>query len=132
MESKKTMKTKEKDRDTMSFGMIANAGDGRSSAFLALQSAEQGDFEKAESLLEQAKKAAARAHQQQTQLLFDEVNGTPSAINLLLVHAQDHLMTSMLAIELIENMIHNLQRQREENASLQAQLDDLKKQLETR
>ena len=116
----------------MSFGMIANAGDGRSSAFLALQSAEQGDFEKAESLLEQAKKAAARAHQQQTQLLFDEVNGTPSAINLLLVHAQDHLMTSMLAIELIENMIHNLQRQSEENASLQAQLVDLKKQLETR
>lgn len=41
-------------------------------------------------------------------------------------------MTSMLAIELIENMIHNLQRQSEENASLQAQLDDLKKQLETR
>lgn len=126
------MSTTDKDRDTIAFGMIASAGDARSSAFMALQSAQKGDFQEAKKRLEAAKASAAKSHQQQTLLLFDEVNGKPSAINLLMVHAQDHLMNSMLAIELIENMIADLQKQAEVNKALQAELDALKKQLETR
>lgn len=33
------------------------------------------------------------------------MNGNTSEMSLLLVHSQDHLMTSMLAQELIEEMI---------------------------
>ena len=38
-------------------------------------------------------------------LLTDEGNGEGPQVNLLLVHAQDHLMTSMLAQELIAELI---------------------------
>lgn len=33
------------------------------------------------------------------------MNGEHTEVNVLLVHAQDHLMTSMLALELIKEMI---------------------------
>lgn len=125
------MNEKEKNRDTISFGIIANAGDARSIAFMALQSAEKGEFAEAEKRIAAAKESVAKAHQQQTMLLFDEVNGKPSAINLLMVHAQDHLMTSMLAIELIESMIRTMKKQTEENESLRQQIDDLKAKLES-
>lgn len=45
------------------------------------------------------------AHKAQTDLLFNEMNGNPTPVNVLLVHSQDHLMTSMLAQELIKEMI---------------------------
>ena len=38
-------------------------------------------------------------------LQADEGNGEGPQVTLLLVHAQDHLMTSMLAQELIEELI---------------------------
>ena len=41
----------------------------------------------------------------QTELLFNDFNGNKAEVDLLLVHAQDHLMTSMLAIELLKEII---------------------------
>lgn len=118
-----------RDPDMIAFGIIASSGDARSQAFLALQAAQDGKFEEAEELLKKAKASGARAHQEQTQLLFDEINGKPATISLLMVHAQDHLMTSMLAQELIEGMVESLKKQaetdsilRKEIASLQAAL----------
>ena len=52
-----------------------------------------------------ARSLALEAHHQQTQLLVKEANGEHTEVNVMLVHAQDHLMTSMLAQELIAEMI---------------------------
>ena len=88
-----------------SMTLIANSGDARSKAFEALEQAKLQSFEQAEALIEEAKAYSTKAHNAQTELLFKEANGENETVNVLLVHAQDHFMTSLLAIELIEEMI---------------------------
>ena len=41
----------------------------------------------------------------QTELICNEADGNGIAMNLLMVHAQDHLMNSILARELVEELI---------------------------
>ena len=91
--------------ETISMELIAYSGDARSFAFGALEAAKEGDFEEAEKLLKKSDEAANLAHKVQTELLFNEANGNSIEMNVLLVHAQDHLMTSMLAEELLKELI---------------------------
>ena len=95
----------EEGMEMVSFGIIAHAGDARSYAFGALEAAKAGNFEEAEALLKQSNDAAVEAHHMQTELLVNEANGNKTPVDVLLVHAQDHLMTSMLAVELIKELI---------------------------
>lgn len=92
--------------EAISFGLIATAGQARSLAFEALHAAREHDFDRAEELLEQSKQAGLEAHHQQTELLVREANGDHMPVDVMLVHAQDHLMTSMLAQELIEELVY--------------------------
>ena len=66
---------------------------------------QKGNFEKAEQLLKESQKRTLAAHEIQTQLICNEADGNKTEMNLLMVHAQDHLMTSMLARELITELI---------------------------
>ena len=91
--------------DMVSMTLIANSGDARSMAFGALEAAKAGNFEEADELMKKSDEAATLAHKAQTDLLFKEANGDHTEVNVLLVHAQDHLMTSMLASELIKEII---------------------------
>ena len=91
--------------DMVSMTIIAKSGDARSMAFGALEAAKEGDFEKADELMKKSKESATLAHKAQTELLVNEANGEHAEVNVLLVHAQDHLMTSMLASELIQEII---------------------------
>lgn len=93
------------DTEMISFGLIAAAGQARSCAFQALEAAKEGDFEKADELMAEAEKGGLDAHEQQTKLLVQEANGNHVPVDVMLVHAQDHLMTSMLARELISEII---------------------------
>lgn len=91
--------------DLVSMNIIANSGDARSFAFHALEETKLGNFEEAKRLMKHSDEAATLAHKAQTELLFSEANGDKQEINVLLIHAQDHLMTSMLAAELIKEII---------------------------
>lgn len=91
--------------DMVSMTIIANSGDARSYAYGALEAAKVGNFEEADELLKKSDESATLAHKAQTDLLFKEANGEHQEVNVLLVHAQDHLMTSMLAVELIKEII---------------------------
>lgn len=91
--------------EMVSMTIIANSGDARSFAFQALEEAKEGNFEAADQLMKQSDEAANLAHKAQTELLFAEANGNKQDINVLLIHSQDHLMTSMLAAELIKEII---------------------------
>lgn len=91
--------------DLVSMTIIANSGDARSLAFQALEEAKAGNIEEAEELLKKSEESANLAHKAQTELLVAEANGEKTEINVLLIHSQDHLMTSMLALELIKEII---------------------------
>lgn len=85
--------------------IVGNAGEARSLAFEALAQAKNKNFEKAKELLEESKQASLKAHHIQTDLICQEADGNKVEIGLLMVHAQDHLMTSILARELITEII---------------------------
>ena len=93
------------DLESIAMTLVGNAGEGRSLAFEALNEAKKGNFEKAEQLLKESQKRTLAAHEIQTQLICNEADGNKTEMNLLMVHAQDHLMTSMLARELITELI---------------------------
>ena len=71
-------------------GIIINAGQSRSLCYEALSCAKAGDFTAADEKMKEAAHFAREAHLVQT---------------LVMVHAQDHLMTSILAKELIGELI---------------------------
>lgn len=91
--------------ELVSFALIAKAGEARSKAFAALEAAKKGDFDAADALMKESSASALEAHHAQTDLLVKEANGDHTPVDVLLVHAQDHLMTSMLARELISEII---------------------------
>lgn len=101
--------------EMIAFGLIAQAGDARSKAYEALASAKKGNFEQAEELIAQAETSVLEAHHIQTLLLAKEANGDHTEVNVMLVHAQDHLMTAILAKELIAEMIEMYQAMSERN-----------------
>lgn len=85
--------------------LIINSGESRSCAMQALYAAKAGKWNEVDGLLEESTAASKKAHVVQTQLIgLDEGTGKVP-VNLIMVHAQDHIMTSMLARELIEELI---------------------------
>jgi PTS system cellobiose-specific IIA component len=93
------------EKEQVAFTIILHAGDARSHALEALKYAREKKFTEANESIAQAKKQLIAAHQIQTELLQSEARGEKQEINLLLIHAQDHLMTAILAKDLIEEMI---------------------------
>ena len=90
--------------------IIVNAGQSRSLCFEALHAARQGNIDEAKSLLREADGYARQAHKMQTKLIEQDAGEARQPMTLITVHAQDHLMNSLLARELSEEIIHLYQR----------------------
>ncbi|MCL6354819.1 PTS lactose/cellobiose transporter subunit IIA [Pectobacterium parmentieri] len=90
--------------------IIVNAGQSRSLCFEALHAARKGNIDEAKNLLKEADGYARKAHHMQTQLIEQDAGEARQPMTLIMVHAQDHLMTSLLARELSEEIIHLYQR----------------------
>lgn len=86
--------------------LIINSGEARSYAMEALAAARTGDFDKADECIKSAREAEIRAHSVQTQLIGLDMGEGKVPVNLIMVHAQDHIMTSMLAKEMAQEMIN--------------------------
>lgn len=86
--------------------LIINSGNARSLAYEALSLAKQNDFLKADDVMQAAREALNGAHLVQTKLIEQDQGEGKTKVTLIMVHAQDHLMTSMLARELIFELIN--------------------------
>ena len=93
------------DQELIALNLISNSGTARTKAFEALHKAREGKYEEAKMLLKESEESSLLAHNAQTELLQAEANGDNSNYSIIRVHAQDHLMTSILAKELIEEMV---------------------------
>ena len=91
--------------ETTCLTLIAASGTARSQAFEALKAAKEHNMDEARRLLDASAEAALEAHHTQTKLLSEEAAGKYAEFSVLLVHAQDHLMCSMLAQELIKELV---------------------------
>ena len=87
------------------FEIIAHGGNAKSLAYEALNSAAEGNFEEAKKHLDESEHEMAEVHKTQTRLIQDEINGEKVDTSLLMIHAQDHLMTALSEKSLIEKMI---------------------------
>lgn len=89
-------------------GMISAAGDSKAKAFEALKKVKESKYDEARALLQEAREIDLEAHKIQTQLITAKMSGGENKpeVGLLMVHAQDHYMTSQLARDLIEEMIN--------------------------
>ena len=85
--------------------LIVRSGEAKSQAFEALTKARLGDFEKADEILTESRSLVKQAHKIQTQLITMAGEGKSIPLSLMMIHAQDHLMGSMLAQDLIDEMI---------------------------
>ncbi len=93
------------DLEEQVMGIIINAGQSRSLCYEALRHAKQGQFEEADGLMKEAQEFANQAHLVQTKLIEADEGTGKTKMTLVMVHAQDHLMTSMLAKELVSELI---------------------------
>lgn len=82
------------------FGLITASGSAKSHAMEAIQFAKTGEIEAARNSIEEAEKALGEAHKTQTSLIQAEARGEGVDVSILLVHAQDHLMTAILMKDL--------------------------------
>lgn len=87
--------------------LISIAGDSKAKSFEALKCVKTKEFDKARALIKESRDLDLEAHNIQTKLITKELNQEEDRPNtgLLMVHAQDHYMTSQLARDLIETLI---------------------------
>lgn len=92
------------------FELVAYAGEAKSNLLEALKLAKQGQFDKAEKLTAEAEKLIVNAHRTQTDLLAKEAGGDSAELSFIMVHGQDHLMTTILLKDLMEHLIELYKR----------------------
>ena len=85
--------------------LIVNAGNARAFAKEAVDAAHNGDLKLAHEKLAAADKAIVVAHNSQISMLTKEANGDHVKLTLLVVHAQDHLMTAITFIDLAKELV---------------------------
>lgn len=91
--------------EEMIFKLITYSGAARSDVFEAFRCSQEGKYEEAEQLMQSVNENLHEAHKTQTELIQQEAGGESIVVRLLMVHAQDHLMTCILAKELMGNMM---------------------------
>jgi len=99
------MTTINEEMQLLSFNIILHAGNARSSAMEAIGLAKDYHFTEARAKIVESEKEFTEAHRVQTRLLQDEASGKVNEISVILIHAQDHLMTAMTVKELANEMI---------------------------
>lgn len=90
---------------TMAFDLILKAGNAKSSAMMAIEKAKEFDFEKAKKYLEDSENEMREAHAIQIGMIQQEARGEPVEVNIILVHAQDHVTMAIMAKDIAEQFI---------------------------
>ena len=83
------------------FEIVAYAGDARSSLLEAIKCARRGEFDKIDGFVRDAQENLSIAHAKQTEILALEAQGKDLDIGFIMIHAQDHLMTTMLLKDIV-------------------------------
>ena len=78
------------------FQLIEHAGDAESDFMLCMEKAQEEDYAAAQEEYDKGCAALKEAHQLQTDMMQNEANGEPVDINVIMVHAQDHLAMAIL------------------------------------
>lgn len=88
------------------FQLISSAGSAKSSYMEAISKAKEGNFDAAKELIEEGDKFHLEGHRIHAQMLSESAESVEQGVNLILVHAEDQMMSAetvkILADEIIE------------------------------
>ena len=88
------------------FQIISAVGTAKSSYIEAIGAAKSGDFDRAEQLIKDGDETFVEGHKAHAGLLEKEANGETGPLGLLIVHAEDQLMSAeafkTIALEFID------------------------------
>ncbi len=103
---------KENKSQQIGFEIVALAGDARSLYLECLNDLKSSDaktlatvIKTCHSKMKEAEDLLNECHVKQTDMLQDEARGNDQDFSYLMVHAQDHLMTTILLKEMLETFI---------------------------
>lgn len=89
---------------------VAIAGNAKSLGKEAMGYANSGDFLEARKTLLEARKSFLEVHASHFELIQKEASGEKLDISLLLIHMEDHVMTTSLFLESLEDQINLIER----------------------
>ena len=113
-------KKENKKSEEVSFQLIWHAGNSKSCSMEAISAAYAEDYDAAQKKLEEAAAEMKEAHQIQTDLLHNFANGDGMEVDILMVHAQDHLNGAIMALDFAKQII-----------TLNKKVDDLQKRVQS-
>ncbi|MGE6556279.1 PTS lactose/cellobiose transporter subunit IIA [Exiguobacterium artemiae] len=99
------MPTNEQTIEQVAFMMILHSGNARSTIREAIEVYKDGTFEEFDQLLASARSQLQEAHQVHFGQVQKEANGEPATLSLLLLHAEDHLMSTQTMLDLTSGLI---------------------------
>lgn len=88
------------------FEIVAYSGDARSTLLSLLKEMRAGNFEHVEEKLKEADENINLAHQSQTKILQQEARGEDMEMGFIFIHGQDHLMTTILLRDIVDDFIN--------------------------
>lgn len=96
----------QEDIQVVAFEIILHSGTARTTIHDAFKNMREEKYEIAFEQLEDANEEITLAHQSQTELLQKYASGESINMEIIMVHAQDHLMTTMTLKEVASEMLH--------------------------
>ncbi|WP_392553609.1 PTS cellobiose transporter subunit IIA [Orbus wheelerorum] len=90
----------------VAFTIILHSGNAKTKTHQAFKAMREANFTLANQLLEEANDEILQAHKSQTELLQSYANGKKIEMEIIMVHAQDHLMTTMTLREMAIEMAY--------------------------
>ncbi|WP_088041429.1 PTS lactose/cellobiose transporter subunit IIA [Bacillus sp. EAC] len=91
--------------EQIAFQLILHSGNAKSLLMEAMYKAREENFTGARLKVNEAKEELKKAHHSQTSLIQSEAGGQKYEINILLIHAQDHLMNTLTTRDLVEEIL---------------------------
>lgn len=89
----------------VAFQIISHSGEAKSEAMLAIYASKENDFEKAQKHLQNANQEINIASEQHFDLIQQEASGNKIDIPLILMHAEDQLLTTQTLILIAEEFV---------------------------
>ena len=91
--------------ELIAFEIISNVGMAKSLAIEALRDVREGKYDEAEKKMNEASEYLLKGHHAHTSLIQKEASGEKVEFSLIIMHAEDQMMSAETIKSLVEEMI---------------------------
>ncbi|MBA4492999.1 PTS lactose/cellobiose transporter subunit IIA [Paenactinomyces guangxiensis] len=92
--------------ELVAFNIISNVGTAKSMIMEALYASREGKFEEAEVILKESRNYLSLGHKAHAELIQKEASGEHLPFSLLIMHAEDQMMSVETIADLVAEMIN--------------------------